>query len=161
MDILKMFILAVWLRCYHRAKDKNKKSPPIWVGEDFYSFNPILAIRLCLLLFVSSFFGRSLCGSRKGIKQNINNGVSPYACGVHVCVVMHTAIHNTKKGGRKSMKAKKIVALLLASAMTISLMACGGGGTPAPADTAAEDDADDVDDAEDEEDVADAETAEG
>ena len=28
------------------------------------------------------------------------------------------------------MKAKKIVALLLASAMTISLMACGGGGTP-------------------------------
>lgn len=59
------------------------------------------------------------------------------------------------------MKAKKIVALLLASAMTISLMACGGGGTPAPADTAAEDDADDVDDAEDEEDVADAETAEG
>ena len=35
-----MFILAVWLRCYHRAKDKNKKSPPIWVGEDFYSLIP-------------------------------------------------------------------------------------------------------------------------
>lgn len=54
------------------------------------------------------------------------------------------------------MKAKKIVALLLASAMTLSLMACGGGSTPAPSDSAATDEADDEEDVDDEEDADDA-----
>ena len=47
------------------------------------------------------------------------------------------------------MKAKKIVALLLASVMTLSLMACGGGSTPAPSDSAAADEADDEEDVDD------------
>ena len=47
------------------------------------------------------------------------------------------------------MKAKKIVALLLASVMTLSLMACGGGSTPEATDPAVTDDVDEADDEED------------
>lgn len=57
------------------------------------------------------------------------------------------------------MKAKKIMALLLASVMTFSLMACGGGSTPSSSDSTVEDDADDDDDEEDA-DAADAADAE-
>lgn len=55
------------------------------------------------------------------------------------------------------MKAKKIIALLLASAMTLSLVACGGGSTPSSSDSTVEDDADDDDD----DDVDEADAADG
>ena len=56
------------------------------------------------------------------------------------------------------MKAKKIMALLLASVMTFSLMACGGGSTPSSSDSTVEDDADDDDD---DDDVDEADAADG
>ena len=46
-----------------------------------------------------------------------------FRCIHDLYTVMCAAIHKHKKGGRKSMKAKKIVALLLESVMTLSLMA--------------------------------------
>ena len=52
------------------------------------------------------------------------------------------------------MKAKKIVALLLAAVMTASLAACGS--TPAANTDSAVDTADDADDDEEDEDVSDA-----